>query len=228
MIHPADAGIPYISDHVENISKGMVFCNGKNKFGRIQNGVPDEVWAHDVLAHPLRELSPEHMGVFMPVKFQTMIRQGCVDKTIDGVLYRFSSPDFARLGAGYRLAVAFDPGEPAAGAEIYNLETGSRNVDGHKPNAWICHAAHEAELPLFGYSAEVNSGERRAHRRAFSGLRGHGPVRQEGRCAIERREADGAWCAEVNLGLARRRWRSESCPSCRGRNENPHPSAGSN
>lgn len=207
VIHPADAGIPYISDHVENISKGMVFCNGKNKFGRIQNGVPDEVWAHDVLAHPLRELSPEHMGVFMPVKFQTMIRQGCVDKTIDGVLYRFSSPDFARLGAGYRLAVAFDPGEPAAGAEIYNLETGSRNVDGHKPNAWICHAAHEAELPLFGYSAEVKaSGERRkAHRRAFeAAYAGTGLFGKKAGRAIERREADGRLVrAEVNLGDSR-------------------------
>ncbi len=206
VIHPADAGIPYIGDHVENISKGMVFCNGKNKFGRIQNGVPDEVWAHDVVAHPLRELSTEHMGVFMPVKFQTMIRQGCVDKTLDGMLYRFSSPDFARLGAGYRLAVAFDPGEPQAGAEIYNLETGSRNVDGHKPNAWICHAAHEAELPLFGYSAEVKaSGERRkAHRRAFeAAYAGTGLFGKKAGRAIERREADGRLLrAEVNLGDA--------------------------
>ena len=206
VIHPADAGLPHVSKHIENISRGMVFCNGKYKHGRIQNGVPDEVWAHDVLAHPLRTLEPEHMGVFMPVKFQTMIRQGCVDKTIGGVLYRFTAPDFARLGTGYRLAVAFDPGEPQAGAEIYNLETGSRNVDGHKPNAWICHAAHEAALPLFGYSAEVKaSGERRkAHTRAFeAAYAGTGLFGKKAGRAIERREANGRLArVETNLGDA--------------------------
>ncbi len=206
VIHPADAGLPYIGDQVQNIHKAQVFCNGKFKHGRIQNGVPDEVWAHDVQAHPLRALEPEHMGVFMPVKFQTVIRQGCVDKTLDGVLYRFTAPDFARLGTGYRLAVAFDPGEPQAGAEIYNLETGSRNVDGHKPNAWICHAAHEAALPLFGYTPEVAASQarRKAHRRAFeSAYAGTGLLGKKAGRAIERREADGRLArAETNLGDA--------------------------
>lgn len=206
VIHPADAGLPHVSKHIENISRGMVFCNGKYKHGRIQNGVPDEVWAHDVQAHPLRTLEPEHMGVFMPVKFQTMIRQGCVDKTIGGVLYRFTAPDFARLGTGYRLAVAFDPGEPQAGAEIYNLETGSRNVDGHKPNAWICHAAHEAALPLFGYTPEVAASQarRKAHTRAFeAAYAGTGLFGKKAGRAIERREADGRLArVETNLGDA--------------------------
>ena len=142
VIHPAEAGIPYIGEHIKNIQKAMVFCNGKPKFGRIQNGVPDEVWSQDTEAHPLRRLTPEQMGVFMPLKYETRIRQGCVDKQLDGVFYRFTSPEFARLGAGYRLAVAFDPGDASAGAEIYNLETGSRNADGYSPGQWICHAEH--------------------------------------------------------------------------------------
>lgn len=206
VIHPADAGLPYIGDHVGNISKAQVFCNGKHKFGRIQNGVPDEVWTNDTTAHPLRELESEHMGVFMPCKFQTVIRQGCVDKTIDGVCYRFTSPDFARLGAGYKLAVAFDPGEPQAGAEIYNLETGSRNVDGHRANALICHADHEAELPLFGYTPEVkaSNARRKAHRRAFeAAYAGTGLFGKKAGRAIERREADGRLARmEQNLGDA--------------------------
>lgn len=142
----------------------------------------------------------------MPVKFQTMIRQGCVDKTLGGVLYRFTAPDFARLGTGYRLAVAFDPGEPQAGAEIYNLETGSRNVDGHKPNAWICHAAHEAALPLFGYTPEVAASQarRKAHTRAFeAAYAGTGLFGKKAGRAIERREADGRLArVETNLGDA--------------------------
>ena len=206
VVHPADAGLPYVGDHVLNVKKAMVFCNGKFKNGRIQNGVPDEVWARDVAAHPLRRLGPEHMGVFMPEKFQTRIRQGCVDKTIGGVLYRFTSPEFARLGTGYRLAVAFDPGEPQAGAEIYNLETGSRNADGHKPNAWICHAEHEAELPLFGYSPEVAASQarRKTHRRAFeAAYAGTGLLGKKAGSAFERREADGRLVRmETNLGDA--------------------------
>lgn len=206
VIHPADAGIPYVGDHVLNIQKAMVFCNGKYKDGRIQKGVPDEVWAQDTAAHPLRRLEPEHMGVFMPEKFQTMIRQGCVDKTLGGVLFRFTSPEFARLGTGYRLAVAFDPGEPQAGAEIYNLETGSRNVDGHKPNAWICHAAHEAELPLYGYTPDVSAStsRRKAHRRAFeAAYAGTGLFGKKAGRAIERRESDGRLARmEQNLGDA--------------------------
>jgi len=206
VIHPADAGLPYIGDHVENIQRAMVFCNGKAKFGRIQNGVPDEVWVRDVAAHPLRQLEPEHQGVFMPVKFQTVIRQGCVEKTLNGVLYRFTSPDFARLGTGYKLAVAFDPGEPGAGAEIYNLETGSRNVDGHRANAWIGHAEHEAELPLYGYTAEVkaSNARRKAHRRAFeAAYAGTGLLGKRAGRAIERREADGRLARmEQNLGDA--------------------------
>ena len=131
----------------------------------------------------------------MPLKFQTVIRQGCVEKTINGESYRFTAPElFARIGAGYAVAVAFDPGEPQAGAEIYNLETGSRNMAGAAPNAWLGHAVLEAALPLFGYTPEVaaSNARRKAHKRAFTsayagtGLFGKGAGR-----AVERREADG-------------------------------------
>lgn len=205
--HPADAGLPHIAAHVANLQKAMVFCNGKHKFGRIQNGVPDEVWSRDVAAHPLAQLQPEHMGVFMPCKFQTVIRQGHVDKTIAGTTYRFTNPEiFAKLGAGYAVAVAFDPGEPAAGAAIYNLETGSRNIDGFSPNAMICQAEFENELPLFGYSPAVAESQKRrkAHTRAFTAAyAGTGLFGKKAGRAVERREADGRLVrAETNLGDA--------------------------
>ena len=194
VIHPEEGGIPYIGAHIQNVQKAMVFCNGKPKFGRIQNGVPDEVWSRDTEAHPLRRLTPEQMGMFLPLKYATSIRQGCVDKMLGGILYRFTSPEFARLGVGYRLAVAFDPGDASAGAEIYNLETGSRNSSGYSPGQWICHAEHELELPLYGYTEAVraSTARRKAHRRAFAaayagtGLFGRGAGR-----ALERRDASG-------------------------------------
>ncbi len=105
VIHPAEAGIPYIGEHIKNIQKAMVFCNGKPKFGRIQNGVPDEVWSQDTEAHPLRRLTPEQMGVFMPLKYETRIRQGCVDKQLDGVFIGLPLRSLRGLaqGIGWRL-----------------------------------------------------------------------------------------------------------------------------
>lgn len=193
--HPATMGLPHISEHVGNLQKAMVFCNGKPKFGRIQNGVPDEVWAADTSTHPLSPLTFEHLGVFMPCKFDTAIRQGCVEKRMDGDSFRFSAPElFAVLGAGYRVAVAFDPGEPQAGAEIYNLESGAKNIHGFSVGQHIGHAEHEGALPLFGYSDEVaaSNARRKKHRRAFvSAYAGTGLFGKKAARAIEQREADG-------------------------------------
>ena len=204
VVHPKEVGIAYISDMADIVNRAMTFCNANPKYGRIQNGIPDEVWSRDTTAHPLRKMKPEHMGVFMPTKFETMIRQGHVDKTLDGVNYRFFNEIFGRLCAGYRLEVAFDPGEPTAGAEIYNLETGARNFLGLSPKAWICHAELENNAPLCGYSAEVEESTRRrkASKRAFAaefrstGLWGKGCGK-----ASERRTADGTLVRmETNLG----------------------------
>lgn len=204
-IHPSEGGLPHIAVQVGNLQKAMVFCNAKGKFGRIQNGVPDEVWHRDTTEHPLKKLDAQHMGVFMPCKFQTAIRQGCVEKTINGESFRFSAPDlFARIGSGYAVAVAFDPAEPQAGAEIYNLETGSRNMDGAGPNAWLGHADLEASLPLFGYTNEVaaSGSRRKAFKRAFtSAYAGTGLLGKKAGRAVERRESDGRLVRmETNLG----------------------------
>jgi len=231
VIHPRDAGIPHVTAQVLNLNKAQVFFNGKHKNGRIQHGVPDEVWLRDTTTHPLRKLEPGHMGVFMPAKYATMIRQGHADKTLEGTTYRFHNEVFGRLGAGYRLAIAFDPGEPQAGAEVYNLETGSRNIDRHSPNAWICHAELEIDSPLYGYSPEVAEATRRKkkHTRAFqsayagTGLFGKGAGR-----AIERREADGRLIRmETNIGDAGGTDRPvRVVPYGRNRIQHPHQSNG--
>lgn len=206
-VHPADAGLPYISKMADFVKQAMVLCNGDFKNGFIQNGVPDEEWHRDVTAHPLRPLGPEHMGVFMPIKFATMINGGHVVKHLEGERYRFTDPDlFAVLGSGYRVLVAFDPGEPAAGAEIYNLETGSRNIKGFAPNAWIGHAELSLDVPLFGMSDELaeSTKRRKAARRAFAiEYRGTGLYGTRAGKASERRMADGRLARmESNLGDA--------------------------
>lgn len=206
-IHPRDAGFPYIAVMADHVKSAMVCCNADFKNGVIQNGVPDEIWHRDTSAHPLRQIGPEHMGVFMPIKFETMINGGHVMKHLEGERYRFTDPDlFAVLGSGYRVLVAFDPGEPQAGAEIYNLETGSRNIKGFAPNAWIGHAELSQDVPLFGWSDELaeSTKRRKAARRAFAvEYRGTGLYGTRAGKASERRMADGRLVrAEVNLGDA--------------------------
>lgn len=204
-IHPADAGLPYISKMADFVKQAMVLCNGDFKNGVIQAGVPDDEWHRAVTEHPLRLLKPEHMGVFMPVKFSTMINGGHVVKHLEGERYRFTAPElFAVLGSGYRVLVAFDPGEPHAGAEIYNLETGARNIKGFAPNAWIGHADLSPDVPLFGMSSELAESTRRrkAARRAFAiEYRGTGLFGTRAGKASERRMADGTLArVETNFG----------------------------
>ena len=168
VVHPADAGLPHIDDLIGWVNKAQVFFNGQRKAGRIQKGVPDERWHNDTMEYPLRKLEPQHMGVFMPLKHETEIRQGCVEKKLNGQLYRFSAPElFATLGCGYRVMVAFDPSDPAAGAELFNLEAGSRNLTNAAPGAWLGHAEWEQDRVLFGYTDEVAQSQ--ARRKRFNG-----------------------------------------------------------
>lgn len=170
VVHPAAEGVESLAEAVQNDFKTAVWLNGLPKFGRIQNGIPDQEWFRDVTKSPLRPLTSEEMGTFMPIKIETHIRQGCVEKKIDGRCYRFTCPElFAEIGAGYRMLVCFDDSDPAAGADLYNLETGSRNIKGWRHMEHIGRAEWEKERPLFGYSDEVgeSTDRRKRYARAF-------------------------------------------------------------
>lgn len=203
--HPRDIGLPHIADALAYMQKAMVFCNTRAKFGRIQNGVPDEVWAADTLTYPLRPLTDEHCGVFFPAKKETAIRQGCVECRMDSELYRFTAPElFGGLGAGYRVAFAFDPGEPTAGAALWNLETGAKNVRAYGPGQFMGRAEFDVPAPLWGNTAATADAyaRKRKYTRAFvlahgsTGLFGRGTHR-----GLERRGAAGELArVEINFG----------------------------
>ena len=127
----------------------------------------------------------------MPVKCKTEIREGHVKKIVDGIHYRFEMPEiFAGLGTGYRVLIAFDPGDPAAGCHIYNLETGSRNVNVWPEGHYIGLAKHNAgvclRLPVFQH--KIN----RRIRTAFNPISRQLLMRSPGNIVRKQREGPAA------------------------------------
>jgi len=167
--HPRDCGFPHISELAQAYHDAFAFLNAHAKEGRLQVGIPGERWEQSIQASPLRKLSPEHAAVFMPVKFTTKIVGGHVDKTLDGVLYRFALPELtAKYGNGYRVHVSFDPGDPWRGSEVCNLETGTRNVDGLRIGQWMATGEWAEPSPQFGISETCDTaGQRKRYTRAF-------------------------------------------------------------
>lgn len=150
-IHPADAGLPHITEELEEVRKAMQWLNERHKAGRIAFGIPDEVWDRDTSAHPLRRLRGDDAAVFLPWKTETALRQGHVTATVDGREYRFTDPELAAaLGAGYRVAAAFDPDEPEAGCAVWNLERGSANRRRYAPGQFIGMLEYSAPAPFWG------------------------------------------------------------------------------
>lgn len=194
-LHPADCGLEHISEALQNDFKAMAYLNGKAKFGRIQNGVPDERWIQDTRRAPLAKIETKDGGVFMPIKHETHIRQGCVEKKIGGEIFRFTIPElFGELGAGYRLMLTFDDSNPAAGAELYNLETGARNARNWGFHEWIGHAEWENARPLYGYSDQVAESieRRKRHHRGFvAAYAGTGIFGKRATVALEARDGHG-------------------------------------
>lgn len=133
----------------EIVVNAMTWCNAQRKEGRIQNGVPDDVWSRAIAENPPRKPPVEKAHVLLPEKRPVQIRGGLASVNIDGDFIRFFAPEFARLGSRYSVVVCFDPTNPAYGAEILNNETGSRNEKGYKIEEWICHADLEERAPQF-------------------------------------------------------------------------------
>jgi hypothetical protein len=203
VIHPQKAGLLHINEMSEVVRQVMVWWNSNRKNGKIQKGIPDERWLADVSREPLARVPREKVGIFMPLKHETQLRQGHAEKKMGGDIFRFCDPEiFGRLGTGYRVLIAFDPSDPHAGAEVYNRETGARNEWGYGPEEWICHAEFTADLPLFGYSdaADDWKSRRKAHQRAFqSAYCGTGLFGKRGRKELDQRDGRGN-AARIEVG----------------------------
>lgn len=200
-MHPRDAGFPYITDFLTMATECLVFANGELKQGRIQSGIPDEVWSRAVSAGPLDGLRAEDYPVFFPERRELTITRGTVETKVDGQPLWFSNPEiFAVLGTGYRVVVAFDPGEPTAGCAVYNRETGARAHQGHLPGQLICLAEYDEAGPQFGGDGSALGIERRkafknAVAAAYSGtgIFGRRKVR-----AIEARDGRGNVARQIS------------------------------
>lgn len=194
-MHPAEAGLETIEEALRNDLKAVSYLNSKPKYGRIQKGVPDEVWLRDTRRLELKQLEQKDAGVFMPIKIETQIREGCVSKKIGGDIFRFTIPElFGTLGSGYRLLLTFDNTNPAAGADLYNLETGSRNTNSFGFMQWIGHAEWETARPLYGYSDEVAASierKKRFHRAVVTADAGTGLFGKHAGYSVETRDGRG-------------------------------------
>jgi len=193
VLHPRDAGFPHQADLGVAYQEAIGFLNTHAKEGRLLQGVPDELWQASIAAKPLRKLHMKHAGVFLPEKFDTCLRGGHVSKTINGTQYFFGAPEItARLGNGYRVFACFDPSDPWRGAELFNLETGTRNILSLPVGAHIGTAEWSEPAPQFGMGAKETSEQRKRYTRAFrsvyfaSGLAG-----SRGRRILEERDGAG-------------------------------------
>jgi len=160
--HPRDCGFPHVSELASVYQDAFAFLNAHEKEGRLQIGVPDLRWQVSIESQSLAALKPEHAGVFMPIKFATELRGGHVQKTLAGRIYRFALPELAaQVGNGYRLRACFDPGDPWRGAEVYNLEDGTRNIRNLRPGAWMATAEWAEAAPQFGAAVDAATLEQR-------------------------------------------------------------------
>jgi hypothetical protein len=193
VLHPRDAGFPHQAELGIAYQEAIGFLNTHAKEGRLLNGVPDELWQAAIAAKPLRKMNMKHAGVFLPEKFDTALKGGHVSKTINGVHYFFGAPEItARLGNGYRVFACFDPSDPWRGAELFNLEQGTRNVLSLPVGAHLGTAEWSEPAPQFGLGAKETREQRKRYTRAFrsvyfaSGLAG-----SRGRRILEERDGTG-------------------------------------
>lgn len=216
VVHPKDAGFPHISQLAIAYQDAMGFLNTHAKEGRLQSGVPDELFRASVQSAPLRRLDPKHAGVFLPVKFDTEIKGGHVSKTIHGVSYRFGAPEIcARLGNGYRVFVCFDPSDPWRGAELFSLEVGTRNILKLTPGAHIGTAEWSEDAPQFGLGSQETREQRKRFSRAFrAAYAAAGLAGTRGRRILEERDGTGGIRREeLQSDLNRSQQRKQSSSS---------------
>ena len=182
IVHPRTIGMLHVDQHSEQARAAMVWCNGQAKEGRIQRGVPDEVWVQSIKRDSLRPLQPDTLYLLLPEQRALKVRAGHVWPKVAGVDLQFSAPAlFAELGTDYPVMVCFDPTEPTLGAWIFNAATGSMNRDSYAKGQYLGHAEHCPLAPQFapaGYVDE-NIERRRKYHRAFrtkyvsTGIFGH-------------------------------------------------------
>jgi hypothetical protein len=104
-----------------------------------------------------RECPASELWRFLPVKRQATVRQGALEMSVNHypMPFRFrvnGAVDGMYLEHGYSVLVAFHPGKPELGCQVFNAETGTRNRDGHRFGAHLLTAPMSEDAPQFSLS----------------------------------------------------------------------------
>jgi hypothetical protein len=132
LIHPREIGMFHVDEMTAKLEEVVRFCNSDPIEGRIRKGVPDEVWQAGLAANRRPKLEDWERAFLMPVQKTVGLQGGHATVKLNGNVFRFTDPSFARLGRKYPVRVCFDPTAPAAGAMIQNFAVGAENEFGYK------------------------------------------------------------------------------------------------
>ncbi len=197
VVHPTAEGIPSISTMRDIVLRIGCDLNERRKRGRIQKGVPQDLWEAALEVKPLHEMAAEGVHLLCPEKRPLSLRDGMVKTTVDGVVYFFNAEEaFIDLGTGYSVILCFDPSEPSLGAAVLNAEEGSQNHRRYRPGQFICLARLHEYAPNYvaggGYRDENIEGRKRRNR-AFRSALGipKGRAAKDAMCADELRDGKG-------------------------------------
>ena len=167
-VHPQAVGMLHIEELRKEVEAVIASLNSRVKEGKLQHGVPDEVWEQSLKAKPLPPLPLDKIHLFMPLQKEVCIRGGHAQVTFNGRVLRFINPEeFVHLGEKYRVRVHLDPTEPALGAWVFNMETSTQNRGRLKVGDFICHATCVEDAPLHAPPGYVDDNIR--NKKVFQG-----------------------------------------------------------
>ena len=105
-----------------------------------------------------RDCAASELWRFLPVKRLATVRQGALEMSVKHYPMNFRFRVNGAPGSdlyiehGYKVLVAFHPGKPELGCQVFNAETGTRNRDGHRFGAHLLTAPMAEDAPQFSLS----------------------------------------------------------------------------
>jgi hypothetical protein len=165
-MHPEQAGFKSLPEMTAIVVNAMTFVNAEPMEGEIYQGIPDSIWQNYISQHPLRQLTADQLIPLLPEHVMCGVAE-------HKATYYFNAPEFAKLGASYKVTAAFDPANPQDGAYILNREEGARATmkPGGKPykmGELLCWAEFVERAPQFSLSDDVTDQESFERRQKYT------------------------------------------------------------
>lgn len=149
--HPGDLKFAPMEELANRVESALAWMNRQPK-DCLGGVTPDAQWLADMQLRRLPSLAEWEEMFFLPEKRERVLRGGAIHftRSLTGWPFSYRNGEvMAALGDGYRVQVAFDPCEVAAGAVIVNNEPpGSpRNQHNYALGQFICRADFELPAP---------------------------------------------------------------------------------